>query len=237
MSRYGSAATGALGGAATGATIGSVVPVIGTGIGAAVGGVIGGVSSWFGSKDKKKKGSGSNGGIDITQLNNMSPEQMQLLQQRIGELGPDSYLAKLARGDESAFAESEEPAQRQFQELMGKNASRFSQVNGRKSSGFHNSNAQATQDFVSQLRSQRLDLSRQAVKDLHGMSRDLLSQRPYQYAQGGGGQGPQGSYFEQVGQGLSNEFAGEIGRYGAGKLQEQFKNWFSPATPNANPEA
>ena len=35
----------------------------------------------------------------------------------------------------------------------------------------------------------------------------------------------------------ANQGLSQLGEYGAGKLQEQFKNWFSPATPNANPEA
>jgi hypothetical protein len=242
MSKWGSAATGALGGAATGASIGSIVPGIGTGIGAAAGGLVGGLSSLFGGKKKNKGMPGGSGAIDIAQLQNMTPEQMKLLQQSIGELGPESYLAQLGRGDEAAFAQSEEPAMRKFQELMGQNASRFSglapgALSARRSSGFQNSNAQATQDFTSQLRSQRMNLQQQAIKDLMGMRNELLSQKPYQYMGGREMTPNRGSFFEQIGQGLANQGLSQLGEYGAGKLQEQFKNWFNPATPNANPEA
>ena len=53
-------------------------------------------------------------------------------------------------------------------------------LGGRKSSGFANTANQATQDFASQLQSQRMGIQQQAIQSLHGMSQDLLGQRPYE---------------------------------------------------------
>jgi len=76
----------------------------------------------------------------------------------------------------------EAPAMRQFAGLQGNLASRFSGMGmgGRKSSGFQNTANQATSDFAQQLQSRRMDLQRQAIKDLHGMGNELLGQRPYE---------------------------------------------------------
>jgi hypothetical protein len=64
-------------------------------------------------------------------------------------------------------------------------ASRFSgfdknALSARKGSGFQNSANQASSDFASQLQSNRMNIRNQAIKDLMGMSNDLLNQRPYQ---------------------------------------------------------
>lgn len=114
------------------------------------------------------------------QTQNFSPEQMQLFQQMFSNVGPDSYLSKLAGGDQSLFDEIEAPAMKQFQELQGQNASRFSGMGmgARKGSGFQNVQNQATSDFAQQLQSQRQGLQRQALMDLMNMSNNLLGQRP-----------------------------------------------------------
>lgn len=118
-----------------------------------------------------------------------TPEQIQLLQQSIGNVGPDSYLSRLAGGDQGLFDEMEEPALRQFNELTGSLASRFSGGGGgqgamssRRSSGFQNSGSAAASDFASQLRSQRQTLQRQAIMDLQGISSQLMDKRPYDRA-------------------------------------------------------
>lgn len=120
-------------------------------------------------------------GYQEGRLQQFTPEQMQLFQQMIGNLGPDSQLGKLAGGDQEAFSQMEAPAMRQFAGMQGGLASRFSGMGmgGRKSSGFQNTMNQAGSDFAQQLQSRRMDLQRQAQQDLHGMSRDLLGQRPY----------------------------------------------------------
>jgi hypothetical protein len=121
-------------------------------------------------------------GYRTFQFENMDPETKKLFYERIKELGPDSYLARLASGDESFWDELEAPAMRQFSELQGGLASRFSGMGtgGRKSSGFQNTATAAGSNFAQDLQSQRMQLRNQAIKDLHGMSIDLMGQKPYE---------------------------------------------------------
>lgn len=114
-------------------------------------------------------------------MQNFTPEQMQLFQDSFQHLGPDSYLSRLAGGDEDIMNEIEAPAMRQFNEMQGGLASRFSGMGsgGRRSSGFQNSATAATSNFAQDLQSRRQQLRQQAIKDLMGMSNELLGQRPY----------------------------------------------------------
>jgi len=116
-----------------------------------------------------------------------TPDQMKLLKNSMRHVGPNSFLSRLAGGDESMFAEMEAPALRQFQGLQGQMASRFSQGGGgpgalgaRHSSGFQNYANQATSDFAQQLQGQRMELRNQALRDLMSMSNELMGQRPYE---------------------------------------------------------
>ena len=115
-------------------------------------------------------------------LKNFTPEQMDLYQRLIDALGPDSYLARLAAGDEDLFNEMEAPSLRKFNELQGNLSSRFSGMGmgARNSSGFQNTANQYASDFAQDLASKRQELMRQATLDLQGMSRDLLGQKPYE---------------------------------------------------------
>ena len=115
-------------------------------------------------------------------MQQFTPEQMKLFQSMFGQLGPDSFLGKLASGDQSQFEQLEAPAWRQFQEAQGGLASRFSGagMGGRHSSGFQNAANQQSMDFASQLQSQRMGLQQQALQSLMGMSNQLLQQRPYE---------------------------------------------------------
>jgi hypothetical protein len=125
-------------------------------------------------------------GYSQGQLQQFTPEQMQLFQSLFSQVGPQSYTSRLAGGDQSLFEEMERPALRQFGELQGNLASRFSGMGGagslssRRSSGFSNTMNQATSDFASGLQSRRQELQRQAIRDLLGMSEELLGQRPYE---------------------------------------------------------
>lgn len=122
-------------------------------------------------------------GYDVQQLQQYTPEQMQLFQQMFSNVSPDSQTSRLAQGDESQFNEIEAPAMRQFSELQGNLASRFSgmgSTGARRSSGFQNTASQAGSDFAQDLQSRRQSLMRQAIQDLHGMSSDLLEKRPYE---------------------------------------------------------
>ena len=150
-----------------------------------------------------------------------SPQQMSLFKQLFGNVGPDSYLSKLAGGDEETFNQIENPALKQFSGLQGQLASRFSGMGmgARNSSGFQNSANQASMDFASQLQSQRQSLQQQAIKDLMGYSNQLLNQEPYGLVQKppkqegggwggilGGALGGLGGYF--MGDGLDGALEG-----------------------------
>lgn len=119
-------------------------------------------------------------GYRTGQLQQFNPEQMKLFSQLFGHLGPESFLSKLAGGDESFFEQMEAPANRQFQGLLGQIASRFSGMGtgGRHSSGFQNATTSAASNFVQDLAANRMNLQRQALNDLMGFSNQLLQQRP-----------------------------------------------------------
>lgn len=131
-----------------------------------------------------RKGLSSNdkipSGYRAGQIQQFTPEQMDLFQQMFGQVSPDSELSRLAEGDEEAFNQIEAPAMRQFQELTGQNASRFSGagMGARRGSGFQNQQNQYTSDFAMNLSSKRQDLMRNARNDLFTMSHELLGQRP-----------------------------------------------------------
>lgn len=151
------------------------------------------MSSMYGNRGPTGGIAGTNtGGGDIIpkgykrgQLQQFTPEQMQLFQSLFSQLGPENYLGKLAGGDEATFAQMEAPALRQFSGIQGNIASRFSQGGGekslgaRRSSGFQNTMNQASSDFAQDLQSRRQGLQREALSDLFGMSNQLLGQRPY----------------------------------------------------------
>jgi hypothetical protein len=114
------------------------------------------------------------------QLQQFTPQQLELFQQLFSHLGPDSYLSKLAGGDESFFEEMEAPAHRQFQGQLGQIASRFSSggIGGTKGSGFRNTATAAASNFAQDLASNRQNLTRQALQDLMSFSNQMLQQRP-----------------------------------------------------------
>ncbi len=123
-------------------------------------------------------------GFDYAYMRNYTPQQEKLFAQSFEHVSPDSYTARLARGDKELFNEMEEPSMREFNALQGQTASRFSGrgQGGRRSSNFQNTNSQANMDFASQLASRRQDLSRNAIKDLMEMSHTLLGERPFEQA-------------------------------------------------------
>lgn len=121
-------------------------------------------------------------GYRAGQLQQFTPKQMELFSQLFSNVSPDSYLSKLAGGDESLFNEIESPALQQFQGTLGGIASRFSGMGtgSRKSSGFQNTVGNEASNFAQQLQSNRQSLQRQALQDLIGFSSELLGQSPYE---------------------------------------------------------
>src|SRR6185295_13694218 len=93
-------------------------------------------------------------------LQNFTPEMMDFFQQLMSQLGPESFLSRLAGGDPSMFEEMEAPAWRQFQEAQGDLGSRFSDMGmgARGGSGFKNAANQQSSDFAMNLQAQRMNL-------------------------------------------------------------------------------
>ncbi len=122
------------------------------------------------------------GGMKVGQIPQFTPQQFQQFQSLFQHVSPDSYLSKLAGGDEEAFNQIEAPAMRQFSGLQGNIASRFSGMGtgARRSSGFQNTMNQASSDFAQDLQSKRQSLQQNAIRELLGLSGDLLNQRPYE---------------------------------------------------------
>lgn len=155
-----------------------------------------------------------------------TPEQMNLFQQLFSHVQPDSYLSRLAGGDEGIFDQIEAPAMRQFNALQGSIASRFSGGNpfggggpgamsARHGSGFKNYMNSAASNFAQDLQSQRQGLQRQALMDLMGISQSLFKQEPYglvkkQPRQGGGWGGLIGGGIGAVGGGILGGPAGAL---------------------------
>lgn len=121
-------------------------------------------------------------GYNQGQMQQFTPEQMDLFKSLFSQVGEGSYLSKLAGGDQELFNQIEQPAMKQFGELQGNIASRFSGMGSgaRRSSGFQNTMGQASQDFASQLQSQRRGLQNQAWQDMMGLSNQLMQQKPYE---------------------------------------------------------
>lgn len=143
------------------------------------------MSSLYGGAGASPSGRTGNkipSGYKQGQIQQFDPQQMQLYNQQFANVGPQSYLSRLAGGDQNTFNQIEAPAMQQFNELQGGLASRFSGMGmgGRRSSGFQNTANQAGSDFAQQLQSNRQSLQRQALMDLTSMSQSLLGQRPYE---------------------------------------------------------
>lgn len=121
-------------------------------------------------------------GFQQVSLPNFTPEQSQLFQHLLGQIGPNSQTSRLAGGDQSQFDQLEAPAMRQFGAFQGNLASKFSGegMGGRKSSSFQNASTSAASNFAQDLQSQRMGLQRQALSDLMGMGNQLLNQRPFE---------------------------------------------------------
>ena len=130
--------------------------------------------------------SGASSKYKQTQLPNMAPNQMELLNQLIGGIKPGvsggiQYLNKLASGDESLFQQLEAPAHRQFEENLGKIGNRYSHLGAQDSNYFENAVSGEGAKMAENLASQRMGLQNQAIKQLLGQSNQLLGAKPYEY--------------------------------------------------------
>lgn len=197
----------------------------------------GGTATGQGNRPMAATGENIPKGYEKASIQQFTPEQMQLFQSLMPYLQQGGFLSQLAGGDQSAFEQMEAPALKQFSGLQGNIASRFSGMGtgGRKSSGFSNTMNTAASDFAQQLQSNRMNLQRQALQDLFGLSQGLMSQRPYENylvekptsfwsqlagagagaAAGAGGGALAGSVVPGIGTGLG-ALLGGLGGFGAG---------------------
>lgn len=153
-------------------------------------------------------------GFRKAQLQQYTPQQLDLFKSSFGQVGPDSYFGRLAAGDEGMFNEMEAPQQREFSERLGGIASRFSGMGGlgaRKSSGFQNTMTAEASNFAQQLQAQRHQLRQGAIGSLHSMTQDLLSNRPYDRALVEKRQKPL-SGWEQAGIGFASGLGEGVGK-------------------------
>ena len=126
----------------------------------------------------KLKGTGYN----QVQTPRLSPEQQQLFSHvmGIGQKGITNTVDQLSQraggGTPEYWEQQEAPAMRQFNELQGNLASRFSGMGSgaRKSSGFQNIANSAASSFAEQLQSNRQGLQSDAMKQLLELYSNLI---------------------------------------------------------------
>ncbi len=116
-------------------------------------------------------------------FNQFTPEQQQVFKGQFGQLGPDSYTSRLAAGDPQLLDQLDQQDLREFGGIQGGIASRFSAMGrgGQKSSGFRNTMDRATQDFASDMQQRRQKMRMDAIRDLMGMSNQVLGQQQNVY--------------------------------------------------------
>jgi len=156
-------------------------------------------------------------GFNLGQLQQFTPEQMQLFQRMFSQVNPDSYLSRLAGGDEAIFRQTEAPAWSLLNQAQGQLGSRFAgtnpgQLSSRNSSAFNQAGNQLSQDFAMNLASNRQALQRQALLDMMGISQSLLGQKPYEQFLT---EKPK-SFLQQLGISASGGLGHGIGLAGAG---------------------
>lgn len=162
-------------------------------------------------------------GYSMSKIKQFTPQQMELFSSLFSHVLPQSFLSRLSGGDQSMFGEMEAPALRQFNQLQGQLASRFSGMGtgGRHSTGFQNTMSSAASEFAQDLQSRRQDLQRQALMDLMNLSSTLLGQRPFETVLTPKQQKP--SFLQSLGGGLGQglgmlggsflqNFGGELGQ-------------------------
>lgn len=167
-------------------------------------------------------GSGRNLPEGYSEIDNWTPEMHDLYNRNMGNLGEDSFINKVAQGDEETFNQLEAPGKRQFTATQGNIASRFSGGGGgqgamssRRSSGHQNFQNAAASDFAEKMQSNRVSMQMQAIKDMSQMSNDLLRQEPYSTVE----DAPSAweTFLGSLGQGLGKEVGGLPAKF-AGKF-------------------
>lgn len=143
--------------------------------------------------------SGSNrkekvGGYNIERVSKYSPELLETARRLHGKATPGYEQAiertgRIAGGSDEDWEALEAPALRQFGQLQGSTASRFSggsiegasggsgALSARHGSGFQNELTSGAVELAEKLQSKRMDYQRQATQDLRGIYNDLMEQQ------------------------------------------------------------
>ena len=125
-------------------------------------------------------------GYNLKQMPNFNPQQMQLFKMLLGQTqgglggGGLDWLSKLASGDESIFEQTEAPMHNAFNAKLGDIGSRFANMGAVGSSAFQNATSGAASQFAQELGANRVNLQKDALERLLGLSQNLLSQRPHE---------------------------------------------------------
>lgn len=147
---------------------------------------------------------------EIQQLQNLNPQQQQLLQQLLsggmGNLqGGQNYLSKLFGNNSEDFSDFENPFITQFNEQTVPGlAERFSGMGARNSSAFTQALGQAGAGLSQNLASLRGNLRQNALGHTFGQAQLGLGTSPFNYLQQPGTQG--------LVPGAINSFASGFGR-------------------------
>lgn len=161
-------------------------------------------------------------GFKTGSLRQFDDRQMDLYKRMYGALEPDSFLSRLAGGDEDIFSQMEAPAMRQFSGLLGNIASRYSQGGGpgglsaRRSSGFQNENTAAASNFAQELQAQRHQLQMNAINEMQRLGHALLSERPYERGLFAKPQKQGGGWENVFKSGIGGLTGGALGYFAAG---------------------
>lgn len=156
-------------------------------------------------------------GFQSIQTPNFNPQQMQLFQQLLGNIGGGAgqglnYLSGLAGGDEQSFEQMEQPYYDAFSKLQGQTATRFSNLGARDSNAHDLAQQGHETDFASLLGSQRHSIQQNAIERLLNQSNSLLNQRPYEtsYLQ----KPKKNNFMDLLGQGLPLILKSLLGQIG-----------------------
>lgn len=149
------------------------------------------------------------------QLPTMTPEQQNLLNSLLGQLGGPlssgiQNLQNILSGSPEAFSAYERPAMRQFQEeIIPGISERFAGAGAGSSGGFQQTLGRAGERLAESLAAQRAGLQSQALSQLQNLL-GLGTQSQFQYSQIPGSTGFLGALAPGLGAGLGMGLGGGI---------------------------
>lgn len=125
-------------------------------------------------------------GYDVTSIPNMTPEQLAMFRERMGQMGQYGggaydYLGRLASGDEEAYGALAAPAIRDYQQrIVPGLAERFQGGGMLRSSAFANAAAGEGASLAEKLAAQRAGIQQQSIQSLLGLEQQYMGMDPYQ---------------------------------------------------------